>query len=233
MKESELFEPVKKLFEGFGYKVNAEVMGCDVTASKDDELIIIELKKNLSVTLLAQALERQKTGAEVYIAVPRPKRFSPKTFRETLYVIKKLEIGLIFVTIRENHSFAEIIQLPEKFIPVKVRISNRNKLKKEIDGRQLDTNTGGVTKTPITTAFRERNIHIACLLEHYGELSPKQLKELTGGMECQAILGRSYYGWFTRVSKGIYMLNDKGRAEVKNYPELYAYYSEKARQSKF
>lgn len=31
---------------------------CDVTATKDDEFIIIELKKNLSVTLLAQGSEK-------------------------------------------------------------------------------------------------------------------------------------------------------------------------------
>lgn len=227
MRESELFEPVKRLFEGYGYKVNAEVQDCDVTASKDGELIIIELKKHLSVALLAQALERQKTGAQVYIAVPRPKNYSPRKFRETLYVIKKLEIGLIFVTLRDEHSFAEVIQLPEPFKPIKERTAQRKKIQKEIDGRNADTNTGGVSKTKITTAFREKNIFVACLLEKYGELSPKQIKDLTDGIECQALLGKSYYGWFKRVSKGIYTLTDKGKAEIRAYPELYAYYTKK------
>ena len=45
------FSPVRDLFVKRGYKVNAEVRDCDVTATKDDEFIIIELKKNLSVTL--------------------------------------------------------------------------------------------------------------------------------------------------------------------------------------
>ena len=85
--ESELFLPVKTLFENMGYQVNAEVKDCDVTAVKDDELIIAELKKNLSVTLLSQGLQRQKTGAVTYIAVPKPKNYSPKPFRDTLYVI--------------------------------------------------------------------------------------------------------------------------------------------------
>lgn len=74
----ELFPPVRDLFVKRGYKVNAEVRDCDVTATKDDEFIIIELKKNLSVTLLAQGLKRLKTGADVYIAVPKPKKYSLK-----------------------------------------------------------------------------------------------------------------------------------------------------------
>lgn len=109
MTEKELFPPVRDLFVKRGYKVNAEVRDCDVTATKDDEFIIIELKKNLSVTLLAQGLKRLKTGADVYIAVPKPKKYSLKKFRSTFAVIKKLELGLIFVSVRGSHSFAEIV----------------------------------------------------------------------------------------------------------------------------
>ena len=94
MTEKELFPPVRDLFVKRGYKVNAEVRDCDVTATKNDEFIIIELKKNLSVTLLAQGLKRLKTGADVYIAVPKPKKYSLKKFRNTFAVIKKLELGL-------------------------------------------------------------------------------------------------------------------------------------------
>ena len=103
MTEKELFPPVRDLFVKRGYKVNAEVRDCDVTATKDDEFIIIELKKNLSVTLLAQGLKRLKTGADVYIAVPKPKKYSLKKFRSTFAVIKKLELGLIFVSVRGSH----------------------------------------------------------------------------------------------------------------------------------
>ena len=43
MTEADLFEPVKRLFEGQGFSVNAEVKDCDVTAVNGDELVIIEL----------------------------------------------------------------------------------------------------------------------------------------------------------------------------------------------
>ena len=223
MKEYELFDPVKRLFSDAGYKVNAEVLDCDVTAVKDGELVIIELKRTLSVTLLAQALERQKTGAKVYIAVPKPTRYSPKKFRETLYVIRKLELGLIFVSLRGDFSFAEIIREPERFFPVGERRAEKNKILKEISGRALDNNIGGVTQRKIATAFTEKNIFAACIIEKYGTASPKLVKEITGS-DCTAILGRSYYGWFRRVKMGIYELTDKWAEDQKKYPELTEYY---------
>lgn len=72
MTEKELFPPVRDLFVKRGYKVNAEVRDCDVTATKDDEFIIIELKKNLSVTLLAQGRKGSKQ-VQTYIS-PYPSR---------------------------------------------------------------------------------------------------------------------------------------------------------------
>ena len=227
MRESDLFEPVRALFSGLGYKVNAEVLDCDVTAKKDNKLIIIELKRSLSVTLLSQALERQKTGASVYVAVPKPKKYSPKTFRDTLYVLRKLELGLIFVTIKsEDCAFAEIIHEPEPFTPVRERRDEFKKILREIDGRAIDNNIGGVTQRKIATAFTERNIFVACVIEKYGTASPKLVKEITGA-DCSSILSRNFYGWFLRVEKGVYTITDKCRAELSDYPELTEYYRRK------
>ena len=44
MTEKELYPPVRDLFKKRGYKVNAEVCDCDMTAVRDDEFIIVELK---------------------------------------------------------------------------------------------------------------------------------------------------------------------------------------------
>ncbi len=46
MKETDLYLPVKELFEDLGYDVQAEVNEIDVLATKDNEFIIIELKKS-------------------------------------------------------------------------------------------------------------------------------------------------------------------------------------------
>ncbi len=223
--ESELFLPVKQLFENQGYIVNAEVKGCDVTAVNDDELIIIELKKNLSVTLLAQGLVRQKTGAITYVAVPKPKNYSPKTYRDTLYVLKKLELGLIFVSLRGDYSYAEIILEPKPFKAVKVNTRKRKAIISEIDGRTIDTNTGGVNCTRIATAYTEKCIKIACILDMYGPLSPKEIRSYGGDKNCAAIMRYNVYGWFNHPEKGIYEISDKGRAGILDYPELEQYYT--------
>jgi hypothetical protein len=224
--ESELFLPVKRLFESMDYSVNAEVKGCDVTAVNDDELIVIELKKTLSVALLAQGLSRQKTGAVVYIAVPKPKNYSPKKYRDTLYVIKKLELGLIFVNLRGDCSYAEIVQEPEPFKPVRINYKKRKQILNEIDGRSIDMNTGGVNCRKIATAYTEKCIKLACILDMYGELSPKEIKAYGGDEKCSFIMRSNVYGWFCRPRKGFYAITDKGRAGILEYPELERYYTQ-------
>ncbi len=225
MKESELFPPVKKLFESLGYRVNAEVKDCDMTAVKDDELIVIELKKNLSVILLAQALDRQKTGANVFVAIPKPKRYSPKTFRDSLYVLKKLELGLIFVNMLGEDSYAEIVLEPTEFVPVRQNRKKRKSILDEINGRLAeDTNSGGVHGTRIATAFTQKCVQIACVLDSKGAMKPKQLRSYGIDYDCRGLLYRNNYGWFDRLGNGIYALNEKGRREMEDYPELVSYY---------
>lgn len=224
--ESELFLPVKELFEKMGCKVNAEVKDCDVTAIKDDELIIIELKKNLSVALLSQGLKRQKTGAKVYVAIPKPKNYSQKKYRDTLYLLKKLELGLIFVWTGTNCPFAQIVLEPSPFVPVRTNYKKRKSIVNEIKGRTVDVNTGGVTGTKIATAYTEKCVHIACILDIYGNLSPKQIRDLGGDEKCANILKYNVYGWFEHISRGLYGITDKGRLGLLEYPELEKYYTD-------
>ena len=226
MTESELYPSVHDLFEKRGYKVNAEVKDCDITAVKGDEFIVVELKKNLSVTLLSQGLKRLRTGADVYIAVPKPKNYSFKKFRDVFSVIKKLELGLIFVSIRGNHSFAEIVFKPQTFKPTTINSLKRKEILNEIDGRTIDTNTGGVTGQKIVTAYTEKCIHIACILDIYGDLSPKEIREKGGSDNTYNILKMNVYGWFHKVSRGIYGITTDGRKGLLEYPELEKYYTE-------
>ena len=43
--EKDLYMPIHDYFEKLGYNVNGEVKDCDITLSKDDELIEQELLK--------------------------------------------------------------------------------------------------------------------------------------------------------------------------------------------
>lgn len=58
-KETDLYEPVKKLFEGMGFSVYSEVKDCDLMAVKEEKTIIAELKKSFNITLVYQLLDRQ------------------------------------------------------------------------------------------------------------------------------------------------------------------------------
>lgn len=230
MKESELYEPVKRLFEQQGYKVNAEVRDCDMTMTLDKELIVAELKTSLSVELLAQCLERQKAADIVYAVVPKPKRYQPKKMRRTFGVLKKLEIGLIMVTFRGNISFAEIVLKPPK--TGKTNQKKRSLVEKEINGRNVDINIGGVTGRKIVTAYMEKAYKIACILKIYGRLSPKAVCEYGGDPYAQAILSRNLYGWFIKIERGIYDISEKGMEEILMYPELYQYYIGKIEEAR-
>lgn len=226
MKEEDLFEPIKRLFIDMGYKINAEVKDCDITATKDHELIIIEMKRNMNVTLLAQALNRQKTGAKVFVAIPKPKNFTKKSYRDTLYLLKKLELGLILVSFRGEFSFAEIIAEPKEFFPPSKNYSKRKSIIKEIEGRTIDTNTGGVRGKKIVTAYTEKCIHIACLLDCNGPMTVRDLKKHGSDEKTYNILNHNVYGWFEKLDRFTYKITKKGQVELMDYPELEKYYTE-------
>lgn len=74
MRETELYAPVKAFLEAQGYEVKAEVKDCDVVAVRDDaEPVIVELKLQLSLTLLLQGVDRQAISDHVYVCVPSGK----------------------------------------------------------------------------------------------------------------------------------------------------------------
>ena len=102
MPETDLYMPVKTLFENMGYSVKAEVLDADVLAVKDGETVAIELKLSLNLDVIVQAALRQKVADKVYIAVPPAKRAALKKRQNISHVLRRLEIGLI--TVREDEA---------------------------------------------------------------------------------------------------------------------------------
>ena len=93
-------------------------------------------------------------------------------------------------------------------------------------GRSGNRNRGGSTGRKLVTAYRETAIHIACCLERYGSLTPQQLRALGTGSKTTSILYKDVYGWFERVTRGVYALSPRGRAALEGYPDLAAEYGE-------
>jgi hypothetical protein len=231
LQEVDLYKPIQRYFVREGFKVYGEVKDCDIAAVKDDQLVIIELKLTLSVDLLIQAAKRQKLSDQVYIAIPRPKgRLNSKQWVDKCHLVKRLELGLIVVSFSGDRARAEVLFPPSSMNRRQIIAQNKRKrvaLLREMEGRSTDFNVGGSSRTKIMTAYKENCIQIACYLEHFGLLSPKALVELGTGRKTSSILTKNYYGWFERIKRGTYVISDKGKEEVKEYPELLEYYQMK------
>jgi len=226
-KESDMYEPIRKLLAEQGFTVRGEVKSCDIAAVKDDILWVVEMKLSANITLIYQALERQAATGWVFVAIPRPKSARDGTFRKLQKLLKKLKLGLITVALDSPAKRAEIIIFPVG------KDDKKNKktaaVKREIAGRTVDS-IGGTTQTQINTAFREKCVKIACLLEVEGALSAKELVKLGCEKDANRIMHTNILGWFEKVSKGVYGLSDVGIGYLEDNAtaSLVVYYRMKA-----
>jgi hypothetical protein len=229
-RESDLYAPVRAYLESQGFKVKGEVNHCDVTAVKDDFVIVVEMKKALNLDVILQAVQRQRIADSVYIGIPKKhKAMRTKKWHNTCHLLRRLELGLILVSLKDDSSRVEVFISPEPFnrgISKSRKRKQRIMLVNEFSNRHGDYNTGGVTGRKIVTAYREKAIHIAVLLKTHGRLSIKQLKELGADAgKTSSILQKNFYGWFDRISKGVYRLTSLGIKEIDStYKDLASLY---------
>ena len=210
--ETDLYPPIQKFFTELGYQVDAEVKHCDVAMTKNGELIIIELKKSFNISLLHQALDRQKLTTQVYVAVPRPKKANTPEYRGMVQIAAKLEIGLMTVAMDSRTRHVEILVFPPASAVKKLkRPDRRNGVLQEMAGRQTSTNLGGSTRRKLMTAYREKAIQIACVLERHGTLNQKELIAYGCDKNAYRIVYVNHYDWFRRVAKGLFDLSDAGQ----------------------
>lgn len=212
MNEIEMYPAIKGYFEELGFLVRSEVRDIDVVARKEDLLIGIEMKVNLSISLLTQSALRQKTCDLVYLAVPKPKRVvKNKTFKNLLYLLRRLELGLLYIDLSKN----QVIEVLEpSFYDLNAgkrqKVKEKNRILKEIKGRSLDGNQGGSTRKKLLTAYREDSLRTVALLKILEIISPK---DLTRFDLKKTILQNNYYDWFERVERGKYSLKENIKIE--------------------
>lgn len=221
--ETDLYQPVCNYLVQQGYTVRSEVENCDIAAAKDGELIAVELKLSFSTALLIQATRRQRAADSVYIAIPRPKL--SRRWHDIKHLLRRLELGLIFVRFSRRKAMVEVV-----FHPLPFQRKRRRRAKQailtEMAERSGDYNQGGSTRRKLVTAYREKAIHIACCLAACGPLSPKGLRARGTVANTQSILYNDFYGWFERLAPGLYSLRSRGRAALDDCPELAARYRE-------
>ncbi len=222
--ETDLYQPVHDYLVAHGYTVRSEVRHCDIAAVKGDELIVIELKRALNLALLAQAVARQRITEAVYVAIPRPpnkRRWLAQT-KGIHDVLRRLEVGLILVG---GQPAVEVVFHP---LPTARRRQKRTlrAVLREIDRRSADYNQGGSCRRKLVTAYRENAIQVAVCLAVLGPSTPRALRARATGEKTLTILSRNVYGWFERIARGVYALNEKGYTALTEYPELAARYRE-------
>jgi len=229
LKEADMYGPIKTLLTSQGFIVRGEVKGCDIAAVRGEELWIVEMKLSANLTLIFQAMARKEAAENVFIAVPRPKSGRDKNFRALKKLAKKLELGLITVALDSPAKHAEILIFPEG-------AGRENKksaaIKKEIFGRTTDS-LGGTSGKKIHTAYRERSVKIACLLESRGAQSAKSLRAMGCADDAYTILRGNPYGWFKKIAKGTYDITEIGQNYLNDNENvsLITYYRMKAAET--
>ena len=210
--EKDLFSPIKKYFESFGYVGDGEVNDIDLYMEKGDECVAIELKQTLDFKAVQQAALRQKLIDTVYIGIFRPKDMRSSAFRDKLYLLKRLGIGLIVVSPRAKT--VEIVSEPVVSELSSFQSKNKGKkraLQSEFKKRKTKNNTGGVHGTKLITSYRENALLVLdAAVECGDEADTKRVKEISGVENATKILYYNHYGWFESVRKGVYKVTQAG-----------------------
>jgi hypothetical protein len=199
--ESELYAPVKTLLEAQGYEVKAEVNGCDVVAVRGEEApLVVELKRAFGLGLVLQGVDRLAMTDAVYLAVGA----WPPRMDDVRRLLQRVGLGLIVVA----HGRADIVLDPVPYLPRRNR-RRAGRLLLEHRRRVGDPNTGGTTRRPIMTAYRQEAerclAHLAA-----GPVSLRALRAAGDVPNAPSILRGDVYGWFERAERGVYRLTPKG-----------------------
>lgn len=220
MAETRLYAPVKEYWLARGYTVRAEVNGCDLVARRGDELVIVELKTSMNLTLILQGVDRKSLTEEVYLAVPAPKNPRRSHWRQVVRLCRMLGLGLMMVYVgRGRKPRVEVACEPGTYMP-RPNPRRRARLAKEFADRSGDFNVGGSSRRPLVTAYREEALRVARYLEVHGPSRVRDVREKGSSQRAGAILQKNYYGWFVRISRGVYDLTPAGKKALELYRDV-------------
>ena len=194
--------------------------GADVVAMQEGHpTVIVELKLAFTLDLVLQGVDRQTLTEDVYLAIlapntPQKRKNWRKKQRDYQKLCRQLGLGLMLVPAGEDEGNPVTVLLdPAPYTPRKNR-KKETRLIKEFTSRSGDPNTGGSTRKTIVTAYRQDAIRCAEVLKEKGEMKVADLRTETGVVKTASILQKNYYGWFERISRGVYALTDKGKVEI-------------------
>ncbi|MFO0294135.1 MAG: DUF2161 family putative PD-(D/E)XK-type phosphodiesterase [Rhodospirillales bacterium] len=210
--ESDLYAPVKAFLEAQGYAVKGEVRGCDAVGVRGDEPpVVVELKRGFGLGLVLQGIDRLTLTDRVYLAVGA----WPRRLAEVRRLCLRLGLGLLVVV----RGRVEVVADPVPYVPRRDRRSAALLLG-EHARRRGDPSTGGTTRRPVMTAYRQEALRCATLLEANGPMTLAALRAAGDVPAAAKILQRDVYGWFERRARGVYALSEGGRAGLDRFGRM-------------
>ncbi len=214
--ETSLYRPVKAFLETLGLTVKGEVGGCDLLAVRDGDppvVVVGELKMRFNLELVLQGVDRATACDEVWLAARVSMRGrgreSDARFRN---LCRRLGFGLLGVTAADA---VEVLVSPAAPSPRK-NGRRRSRLVEEHRRRRGDPAQGGGSRVPIMTAYRQQALKCAAALAA-APRTPRDLKAIAP--DASKILRNDVYGWFQRVSRGLYRLTETGEAALVRWPQ--------------
>ncbi len=199
--------------------MQGEVEHCDLVAKRGDEpVVVVELKTTLNLELILQAADRLTLTESVYIAFPASAPLWRRHWRRVRVLCRRLGIGLITF---DGDALEVNVRLdPQPYRPRHSRV-RRHRLLAEFDHRVAGANVGGVTRHPLMTAYRQDALRcVASLMDEPRSLG--EIREVSEVARAGGILQKDHYGWFERVSRGIYRLSPKGAEASERYAQVIA-----------
>jgi len=209
VKEADLYPALKAYLEGQGYVVKGEVGACDILARRGDEpAVVVEMKLSFSLALVMQGVARQALFDDVYLAVPVTEKGWKLRYKDIVALCRRLGLGLLAV----KGDVVEAHLDPGPYSPRKNTL-RAGRLLREFERRVGDPNLGGTTGIKRVTAYRQDALR--CLLAmQAGAVKPAVIAKVAQVARAGDILRADHYGWFERISVGVYALTPQGRAAM-------------------
>lgn len=214
-READLYPPLKAYFEARGYAVKGEVGAADMVALGPGDPVVVELKRQFSLALYHQAIARLRLTPLVFIAVPRPEGAQARRMlADNLALCRRLGLGLLVVRARDG--LVEPLVEPGA-PPPRASKAKRARMLAEF-GRLLgDPNAGGATRHGIVTGYRQDALRCAAYLAEYGPSRGAAVARDTGVRVATRLMADNHYGWFRRISTGVYALTESGTAGLADW----------------
>jgi len=214
--ETDLYRPIKRHLESLGLEVKGEICGCDLVAVSTDaseRVVIGELKQSFTLELVLQGVDRAAACDEVWLAIAASKRGRGREHDSRARKLCRL-LGFGLLTVAADGRVEMMVE-PAPWKPRRDP-KRRSRIVEEHRRRRGDPVTGGSTRKPQLTAYRQQALAVAQKLSE-APGRPRDLRAVAP--DAAKILQGNVYDWFERIERGVYGLTPSGHAALKTWAD--------------